>query len=59
MDFIVYVKAVETKKRNKEWVNLPDIEKKHFYCEKCHKTLAEKEFYGSNNLEKYPEGKLA
>lgn len=29
-----------------------------FYCEKCHKTKPEKDFYGSNNLEKYPSGKL-
>lgn len=28
------------------------------YCEKCKRTMDEKEFYGSNNLEKYPEGKL-
>lgn len=26
------------------------------YCEKCHRTLDEKEFYGSYNLEKYPNG---
>jgi len=32
--------------------------KRQFYCEKCHKTMSEKEFYGSNNLEKYKEGKL-
>ena len=25
------------------------------YCEKCNRTLDEKEFYRSNNLEKYPE----
>lgn len=30
----------------------------NFYCEKCNKTMSEKEFYSSNNLEKYPEGKL-
>ena len=29
-----------------------------FYCEVCNKTMAEEQFYGSNNLEKYPEGKL-
>lgn len=29
-----------------------------YYCEKCHKTKQEKDFYGSNNLEKYPSGKL-
>ena len=29
-----------------------------FYCEKCNKTMDETQFYGSNNLEKYPEGKL-
>lgn len=28
------------------------------YCEKCHSTMSENNFYGSNNLEKYPEGKL-
>lgn len=30
----------------------------NFYCEKCNRTMSEKEFYSSNNLEKYPEGKL-
>ena len=29
-----------------------------FYCEKCNRTMDAKQFYGSNNLEKYPEGKL-
>ena len=29
-----------------------------FYCEKCNRTQAPEQFYGSNNLEKYPEGKL-
>lgn len=29
-----------------------------YYCEKCQRTLDEKEFYNSNNLEKYPTGKL-
>ena len=30
-----------------------------YYCEKCHKTKPEKDFYGSNNLVKYPNnGKL-
>ena len=28
------------------------------YCEKCNRTMGEDQFYGSNNLEKYPEGKL-
>ena len=28
------------------------------YCERCHKTMDEKNFYNSNNLEKYPSGKL-
>lgn len=28
------------------------------YCEKCHRTMDSKNFYGSNNLEKYPDGKL-
>lgn len=28
------------------------------YCEKCKRTMDEKEFYGSNDLEKYPERKL-
>lgn len=27
-----------------------------YYCEKCHKTKPEKDFYGSNNLAKYPNG---
>jgi hypothetical protein len=31
---------------------------KSYYCEKCNKTMNEDQFYGSNNLEKYPEGKL-
>ena len=29
-----------------------------FYCEKCNRTMDEKQFYSTNNLEKYPEGKL-
>ena len=29
-----------------------------FYCEKCKRTMIADQFYGSNNLEKYPEGKL-
>lgn len=29
-----------------------------FYCEKCNRTMNENQFYGSNNLEKYPTGKL-
>ena len=29
-----------------------------FYCEKCNKTMNSDQFYSSNNLEKYPEGKL-
>lgn len=28
-----------------------------FYCEKCKKTMRADMFYGSNNVEKYPEGK--
>ena len=28
------------------------------YCEKCNRTIDEKEFYRSNNLEKYPQGGL-
>ncbi len=28
------------------------------FCEKCKRTMSDKEFYGSNNLEKYPSGKL-
>ena len=28
------------------------------YCEKCNRTMDAAQFYGSNNLEKYPEGKL-
>ena len=30
-----------------------------YFCDKCHKTLRADEFYGSNNLEKYPNGKLS
>ena len=29
-----------------------------FYCNKCKKLLDEKQFYYSNNLEKYPNGRL-
>ncbi len=29
-----------------------------FYCQKCNRTQSADSFYGSNNLEKYPEGKL-
>ena len=29
-----------------------------YYCEKCNKTMGADQFYGSNNLEKYPDGKL-
>lgn len=28
------------------------------YCEKCNRTMDSEQFYGSNNLEKYPEGKM-
>ena len=33
-------------------------EKKTYYCRKCSRTIDESNFYGSNNLEKYPTGKL-
>ena len=29
-----------------------------YYCEKCNKTMSAENFYGTNNLEKYPEGKF-
>ena len=29
-----------------------------YYCEKCNRTMGAEQFYGSNNLEKYPSGKL-
>lgn len=29
-----------------------------YYCEKCNRTMAADQFYGTNNLEKYPDGKL-
>lgn len=29
-----------------------------FYCEKCKKTMRADQFYGSNNIEKYSEGKI-
>lgn len=29
-----------------------------YYCEKCNRTMSADQFYGSNNLEKYPEGKM-
>jgi hypothetical protein len=28
------------------------------YCEKCNRTMGDTQFYKSNNLEKYPSGKL-
>ena len=28
------------------------------YCEKCNRTMAAEQFYTSNNLEKYPDGKF-
>ena len=34
------------------------VDKKQYYCKKCNRTMSEDQFYGSNNLEKYPEGKL-
>ena len=34
---------------------MPDMQ---YYCKKCNRTMSDKEFYGSNNTEKYPEGKL-
>lgn len=37
---------------------MPPIEKKQYYCKKCNRTMAAEQFYGSNNKEKYPEGKL-
>ena len=30
----------------------------NYYCEKCNRTMLADQFYGSNNLNKYPEGKL-
>ena len=32
--------------------------KQQYYCKKCNRTMAADQFYGSNNLEKYPEAKL-
>ena len=32
--------------------------KEQFYCKKCNRTMGQDQFYGSNNAEKYPEGKL-
>ena len=29
-----------------------------YYCEKCNRTMDAQQFYGSNNLDKYPDGKL-
>ena len=29
-----------------------------YYCEKCNRTMGADQFYSSNNLEKYPDGKL-
>lgn len=33
-------------------------EKKSCYCTKCKRTMVETQFYSSNNLKKYPSGKL-
>ena len=33
-------------------------DKANFYCQKCNRTMGADQFYGSNNLEKYPEGKV-
>ena len=33
-------------------------EKRRHYCEKCHQTLDEGQFYRSRNLEKYPDNGL-
>lgn len=33
-------------------------DKKQYYCKKCSRTMSADQFYGSNNLEKYPEAKL-
>ena len=35
-----------------------DLNNQQFYCTKCNRTMRGSEFYSSNNLEKYPEGKL-
>ena len=32
--------------------------KEQYYCKKCNRTMAAEQFYGSNNKEKYSEGKL-
>lgn len=32
--------------------------KQQYYCKKCNRTMNADQFYGSNNLEKYPEAKL-
>ena len=32
--------------------------KEQYYCKKCNRTRAAEQFYGANNKEKYPEGKL-
>ena len=32
--------------------------KPQYYCKKCNRTMGAEQFYGSNNREKYPEGKL-
>ena len=29
-----------------------------YYCKKCNRTMSAEQFYGTTNLEKYPEGKL-
>ena len=37
---------------------MANTDDKLYYCEKCKKTMRADQFYGSNNAEKYPEGKL-
>ena len=48
MVFTVFVKSVEKKE---EKYHMAD-----YYCEKCNRTMDDKQFYTSNNLTKYPDG---
>lgn len=52
MAFTVFAKNVEIKEVRNMTINELD----RIYCSKCGKTLNKKQFYTSNNLEKYPDG---
>lgn len=59
MGGILYVKLVVQNERRNKMAKVESPYAGLYYCEKCHKAKPEKDFYGSNNLEKYPNnGKL-